>query len=176
MTQPDGITPDAKDWTWVLERPCPECGFLAATMDPLAVGAAVRASLSRWQHALDRPDVRQRPEPGTWSPLEYTAHIHDVFVLFHHRLALMLNQDDPVFEDWNQDAAAIEGRYAELDPADLAERLTTAGERIALGFDALTTDQLNRSGRRSDGVAFTVAGLGKYLLHEVVHHLHDIEA
>lgn len=21
------ITPDTKDWTWVLERPCPECGF-----------------------------------------------------------------------------------------------------------------------------------------------------
>ena len=21
------ITPDAKDWTWVLERPCPECGL-----------------------------------------------------------------------------------------------------------------------------------------------------
>jgi hypothetical protein len=20
-----GITPDAKDWTWVLDRPCPEC-------------------------------------------------------------------------------------------------------------------------------------------------------
>ena len=23
------ITPDTKDWTWVLERPCPECGFEA---------------------------------------------------------------------------------------------------------------------------------------------------
>ena len=21
------ITPDTKDWTWVLQRPCPECGF-----------------------------------------------------------------------------------------------------------------------------------------------------
>ena len=21
------IEPDTKDWTWVLDRPCPECGF-----------------------------------------------------------------------------------------------------------------------------------------------------
>jgi hypothetical protein len=21
------IVPDTKDWTWVLRRPCPECGF-----------------------------------------------------------------------------------------------------------------------------------------------------
>ena len=27
------ITPDTKDWTWVLERPCPECGFEAAAHD-----------------------------------------------------------------------------------------------------------------------------------------------
>jgi hypothetical protein len=30
---PDAITPDTKDWTWVLERACPECGF-----DPAAQG------------------------------------------------------------------------------------------------------------------------------------------
>ena len=32
-TAPDAITPDTKDWTWVLERTCPECGF-----DPAAQG------------------------------------------------------------------------------------------------------------------------------------------
>ena len=29
----DAITPDDKDWTWVLERPCPECGFDTRTID-----------------------------------------------------------------------------------------------------------------------------------------------
>lgn len=24
----DQIVPDTKDWTWVLERPCPECGVV----------------------------------------------------------------------------------------------------------------------------------------------------
>lgn len=174
MTQADGITPDTKDWTWVLERPCPECGFVAATMDPLAVGAAIRASLPRWREALARPELRRRPSPGTWSPLEYSAHIRDVFRLFDRRLALILTQDDPVFEDWDQDVAAVEGRYADQDPTALGEELTTAGERIAASFDGIAAEQLMRTGRRSDGVVFTAAGLGMYLLHEVVHHLHDI--
>ena len=26
------IEPDTKDWTWVLERPCPECGFDASSV------------------------------------------------------------------------------------------------------------------------------------------------
>jgi len=26
------IEPDTKDWTWVLERPCPECGFDATAV------------------------------------------------------------------------------------------------------------------------------------------------
>ncbi|MCA0253408.1 MAG: DinB family protein [Actinobacteria bacterium] len=176
MTTPDGITPDTKDWTWVLERPCPECGFVAATLDPLAVGGAIRASLPRWHEALGHPGVRQRPRPDTWSPLEYAAHVHDVFHLFHQRLALVLTETNPTFEDWDQDAAAAQGHYAEQDPADLADRLVTAGERIAISFDTVTTDQLERTGQRSDGVTFTVESLGKYLLHEVVHHLRDVDA
>ena len=33
MGSSQAITPDTKDWTWVLERPCPECGFEAAAHD-----------------------------------------------------------------------------------------------------------------------------------------------
>ena len=176
MTQPDGITPDTKDWTWVLERPCPECGFVAATMDPLAVGAAVRASLPRWREALARADVRQRPAPGVWSTLEYSAHVRDVFRLFDQRLALMLSQDDPTFDNWDQDATALAERYGEQDPAEVAVALVDAGERVAASFDQVAADQLGRTGRRSDGAGFTVASFGRYFLHDVVHHLHDIRA
>lgn len=176
MTQPDGITPDTKDWTWVLERPCPECGFVAATMDPLAVGAAIRAGLPRWRDALTRPDVRERPAPGVWSPLEYSAHVRDVFRLFDQRLALMLSQEDPTFDNWDQDATAVAERYGEQDPVAVRDALTEAGERVAASFDAIRPDQLARTGRRSDGARFTVASFGRYFLHDVVHHLHDIRA
>ncbi len=176
MTQPDGITPDTKDWTWVLERPCPECGYVAGSFDPLAVGAAVRSSLPRWRSVLDRPDVRVRPRRDVWSPLEYAAHIRDVFRIFDRRLALMLEQDDPAFENWDQDAAAIADRYSEQEPARVAVELTQAGEAIAARFDTVTADQLGRSGHRSDGADFTVESFARYFFHDVAHHLHDVRA
>ncbi|MEA4945063.1 MAG: DinB family protein [Propionicimonas sp.] len=176
MTQPDGITPDTKDWTWVLQRPCPECGYAAATMDPLAVGGAVRATLPRWEQALARPGTTTRPAPGVWSALEYGAHVRDVFRVFDTRLAAMLTQDDPLFANWDQDAAALEGGYAHQDPAVVAIELTAAGMAIAARFDAIVPEQLSRTGRRSDGANFTIESFARYLLHDVLHHLHDVSA
>ena len=176
MTQPDGITPDTKDWTWVLERPCPECGYVAALLDPTAVGAAVRDSLPRWQEALARPDARTRPRPDTWSALEYAAHVRDVFRIFDHRLALMLEEDDPMFPNWDQDATALAERYSEQDPARVAVELLEAGRAIAARFDGIQPDQMSRTGRRSDGASFTVESFGRYFFHDVSHHLHDVGA
>jgi hypothetical protein len=33
-----------------------------------------------------------------------------------------------------------------------------------------------RRGRRSDGAAFTVATFGRYMIHDPIHHLHDVAA
>ncbi len=47
-------------------------------------------------------------------------------------------------------------------------------ETVADRFAALTDDQWQRPGRRSDGAAFTVDSFSRYFLHDVVHHLHDM--
>jgi hypothetical protein len=174
--QPDGIVPDTKDWTWVLARPCPECGFAAADVEPADVGPAVRGSLPRWRTALERPDVAVRPSPDVWSTLEYAAHVRDVFRIFDERLGLMVEQDDPAFANWDQDVAALEGDYAHQDPAVLADELEASGEVVAASFDAVAPGQEERTGRRSNGSVFTVRTLGQYFLHDVVHHLHDVRA
>jgi hypothetical protein len=174
--QLDGIEPDTKDWTWVLDRPCPECGFAATDVDPAGIGATVRAGLPQWAAALARDDVRERPAPGVWSPLEYGAHVRDVFRVFDGRLASMIESDDPLFANWDQDATAVAENYAGQDPAVVAAELTAAGEAVAARFDAVRPDQLERPGRRSNGSVFTVRTLGQYFLHDVVHHLHDIGA
>jgi hypothetical protein len=170
------VPADTKDWTWVLERPCPECGFAAARVSPDEVGAAVRAAVPRYVRVLGRADARTRPGPTTWSPLEYAAHVRDVCGVFDVRLQAMVEGDDPLFADWDQDAAAVEGGYAGQDPAVVARELEIAGDRVAGRFDALTPDAWDRPGRRSNGSAFTVRTLGQYFLHDVVHHLHDVRA
>src|SRR5580658_4581177 len=111
------IAPDTKDWTWVLERPCPECGFDAASVPPADVANRIRDAADRWAAILGGPrDVLQiRSRDDRWSPLEYGCHVRDVFVLFDRRLVLMLAEDHPTFDNWDQDATALEERYEEQD-------------------------------------------------------------
>ena len=170
------VVPDTKDWTWVLERPCPECGFVAADADPLAAGDVVRSLTPRWHAALDRPEAGVRPAPGVWSPLEYGAHVRDVDRVFAERLRSMLDTDDPMFANWDQDAAAVQDRYAEQRPAVVAGELAAAADRCADLLDSVRPDALDRPGRRSNGSVFTVRTLVQYYLHDVVHHLHDVDA
>ena len=170
------IVPDGKDWTWVLHRRCPECAFDASAVDPRGIGEAMRAAVPRWRAALARPDVRRRPAPTVWSPVEYGAHVRDVFGVFDERLRLLLAHDDPLFADWDQDAAAVAARYDLQDPVTVSDELAAAAARFAAAIDAVPGDAWDRPGRRSDGSVFTVATLGAYVLHEVAHHLHDVGA
>ena len=88
----------------------------------------------------------------------------------------MLFQDDPLFPDWDQDATALAERYWSQDPVIVGAELAAAAETIARRFEAVGEDQWTRPGRRSNGSVFTVDSIGRYLLHDLVHHLHDVEA
>jgi hypothetical protein len=170
------IAPDDKDWTWVLERPCPECGFVAVAVPPESVAPLLRANAAAWQLVLQQPDdvVRRRPADDRWSPLEYACHVRDVCTLYEQRLHLMLCQDDPLYPNWDQDVAAVEARYGEQDPAVVSVELGQAASGLADAFDGVQGDQWLRLGRRSDGARFSIAGFSRYLLHDPVHHLYDV--
>jgi hypothetical protein len=168
------ITPDTKDWTWVLERRCPECGFDAATVEFDDIPRLIRENAASWAPVLRRTDVAVRPDDHTWSALEYGAHVRDVFRIFTTRLALMLTDTNPRFENWDQDATALAERYNEQNPATVADELAAAAASVADAFEAVPIEDRGRQGRRGDGAVFTVTTLGRYLLHDPVHHLHDV--
>ena len=168
------IVPDDKNWTWVLERECPECGFDATSVELGRVGATIRSMNAAWVAVLRRPSVRDRPSPEVWSPLEYGCHVRDVYRVFDGRLSLMLAQDHPVFANWDQDETAIDDKYGEQDPATVANDLVNAAESLADGFDAVGDDRWHRTSERSDGSVFTVESFAKYLLHDPIHHLRDV--
>ena len=170
------IVPDTKDWTWVLERACAECGFDAADVEPADLPHELRANAGAWAAVLGRPDVGRRPSPDVWSPLEYGCHVRDVHRTMHGRVALMLAQDAPTFADWDQDATAVAERYGEQEPARVAGELVAAAEAAAQAYEHDPGDAWDRPGLRSGGSRFTVASLGRYHLHDVVHHLRDVRA
>ena len=168
------ITPDTKDWTWAAERPCLECGFDASLVDASYVPHLIRENAAAWPYVLERDDAAGRPDDETWSPLEYAAHVRDVFRISERRFSLMLEHDDPEFENWDQDVTAVEERYAEQDPATVAREVLAEGEALAALLDAVPDWAWQRRGFRTDGSAFTVDTLARYVIHDPVHHLHDV--
>lgn len=166
--------PDDKDWTWVLSRPCPDCGFAADTLESTEFGEMLRINAERWTAVLERPDASTRPSERTWSPLEYACHVRDVHGIFAERLVLMLEAENPQFPNWDQDAAALEGDYAAQDPAVVAAELHEAATHVASLYDGVRGEQWLRPGRRSNGSLFTVDSLGRYHLHDDIHHLWDV--
>jgi hypothetical protein len=171
---PPEIEPDSKDWTWVLRERCPECGLDAGSIDVADVPAMVRDSATGWRAVLAADGVRDRPVPGVWSPLEYACHVRDVFRLFDSRLRRMLDEDDPLFDNWDQDATAVLERYDLETPVIVTGELTGAAEWIAASFEAVPDGAWRRTGRRSDGATFTVESLARYFVHDPVHHLYDV--
>lgn len=175
-SDPGVPVPDDKDWTIVLVEGCPECGFDPGSIDVRTLPALVRAATSPWSSVLARPDAARRPRPLVWSALEYGCHVRDVLRLFSRRLALMLTVEDPVFADWDQDAAAIEARYWAQRPDVVAAELAEAAEQNALAWTQVGADDWQRPGLRGNGSRFTVDSLGRYLLHDLRHHLRDVGA
>ena len=96
----DLIVLDTKDWTWVLERPCPECGSDPAAQSLDALPTRIHDTAMTWADVLARTDVGVRPAPAAWSPL--------------------LEVDEPAFVNWDQEATAVERDDAGQDLAEVA--------------------------------------------------------
>lgn len=177
----DQPTPDYKDWTWVLDSSCPQCGFDATQVNRDDLGARCRANAAAWRAVLQRGEmVKRRPpvadgETPLWSALEYAAHVRDVYELVGDRLKLMLKKSGPTFKDWDQNRAAIKGKYSEQDPDKVAYKLAFNAGKVADTYDRLSAEEWSRTGLRSDGASFTVESFGKYILHDVEHHLWDAQ-
>ena len=160
--------------------PCPECGFdPAATADVAAeidaLGRKFAAPLTRYLPGEDGPALlRTRPEPGTWSPLEYACHVRDVLRLFEERTRLMVAEPGVRFTPWDHEAAVTDDAYDAEDPAVVADELVAATSAYAATLRALDPSEWAASGERADGAVFTVDSLARYGLHEAKHHQLDI--
>jgi len=168
------IIPDTADWTWVLDRPCADCGLIAGDVAFEDLPDLIRANAAAWLPVLARADAAERPNDHTWSPLEYAAHVRDCSRLYRERLLRMLSEEDPYLANWDQDATAIADRYDQQNPQTVGRELLAAATGIAETFAAVPVGSRGRTARRSDGAFFTVASLGPYFLHDIVHHLHDV--
>lgn len=172
------IEPEAKSWTWVNERPCPECGFDASATDPPRVPDLVRANVGDWRRLLGAPPARllTRPDDSTWSAVEYACHVRDVYELLADRFDRFGVEQHPVFDDWHPDRVAEARDYpAERDPGQVFDQLARHAERVITHATEMTDAGWQRQGTRADGLVFTAGFLSTYLTHDVIHHVNDVE-
>lgn len=170
---------EEKDWTWILDRTCEDCGYEAWSTNRDDLAAQVRTAAATWRGLLGRGSmVTAAPTVGdrTWSVAEYGCHVRDVFELFEGRIRLMLKKrNPPKLKSWDPDAAAKTGDYASQDPAQIAWDLASNAGKLADVLDRVGGDEWEKEGLRTDGAEFTVESIARYMLHDVEHHIFDAE-
>jgi hypothetical protein len=166
---------DGRDWTVVLRKPCEECGSDVGKFTADNLAPALHASIEEWAELLsgNPKPLTTRPAPDTWSVVEYGSHVADVMDLFQERIFLMLTEDNPTFMSWDPDIAAQ--HYADRSPAQVLGLLHGAANRMGDVWSTLVPHLWERTGSRADGAPFTVLSLSQYLMHDVMHHLHDVQ-
>ena len=90
------------------------------------------------------------------------------------RVTRMVTEDEPHFENWDQDETAREQRYDLQEPGVVALELAESADDVAWIYESVPAGSWDRVGIRSNGSVFTVDSIGRYHLHDVVHHLWDV--
>lgn len=164
---------------WDQPRPgwvCAECGFDYDATSPETVGARLDGLVSEY-HSRLRADVeglRTHPSPSTWSALEYACHTRDCLALYDWRIRAVLSDERPVLPQMQRDALAVERAYNESDPAIVADDLRSNRERLTALLGQLGPTDWPRVGVR-EGEELSVGWMANNILHEVQHHLMDID-
>jgi hypothetical protein len=163
---------------------CAECGFDFESLDadeaPAVVRRAARQIRERLGELLTEADgvdaLRTRPEPETWSALEYAAHLRDVLITQRERLYQTLIDDVPSFTPVHPEQRVVIGDYDDEDPATTATELTIAADMLARLLSELDADQWSRrfSAYLPKLEQRDLRWLARHAAHEAVHHLLDI--
>lgn len=176
----DGTT--VFDYARVQFTGCPMCGRDTSNVPPADLAAAIADAARRWagwlQTVTDHPggieELCLRPEPETWSAIEYACHVRDVLALFTRRSIQTVIEDVPEYGWWDHEQEAELGNYVQQDPVSVGRDLIRNAEEYAEALLVLQGDAWLRRGTRR-GTEFTVVGLARFALHEAIHHLQDAQ-
>jgi hypothetical protein len=159
---------------------CDQCGFAYDSVQPGEVAAEVRSLPAQFAEQLraagETSLARTRPQPETWSALEYACHLRDVFRFQRERVGLALTASNPLFQSMRRDERAIEERYNEQDVESVLAELDREAEDLAAALDGLDGAQWDRTGiyPYPEPTQRSLAWVARHSLHEGRHHLQDV--
>jgi hypothetical protein len=143
---------------------------LLGRRDPIEVLDELLPWLARRLQGLDDATLRRAEKPGKWSVIEVVQHLADSDLVFSYRLKMMLTEDRPPLQGYDQDRWAGELHYRAV-PLDLAlgqlRGLRPANLHVV---KQLSPFQLQRAGLHSErgpeSVGFLLQLMGA---HDLVH-------
>ena len=157
---------------------CDGCGFIYDLGTAESAGAAIVDGAGELATVLRDPpaNLRSRPEPQTWSPLEYGCHVRDVMLVQRERVLAARRMHRPTFQPMGRDERVDHDGYAEQDPGDVARQLTDAAQLFANVLARLGPTDWERTVMYNYPEPFerSLRWVAVHTAHEVRHHLLDV--
>ncbi len=123
---------------------------LLGPQDPLQVMAELLPWLEARLSGISEPALRKPEAPGKWSVAHVVQHLADSDLVAGYRIRMVVAENSPPLQGYDQDRWAREFQYDEVPVAaalDQLRSLRTANLRL---WSRLTPDQLQRAGIHSE--------------------------
>lgn len=123
---------------------------LLGSRNPIEVLAELLPWLDNRIRGLPDTTIRRPEKPGKWSVAEVVQHLADSELVAGFRIRMVLSEDRPVLQGYDQDRWASEFRYSEVRLSQALDQLR--GLRVANLhlYKHLTPSQLERVGLHSE--------------------------
>jgi hypothetical protein len=143
---------------------------LLGSRDPLQVMGEMLPWLDRRIAGLPDRALRRPEAPGKWSVIEVIQHLADSDMVAGYRTRMMLSEDRPPLQGYDQDRWASELHYRDVDLRQALDQLRGLRSANLSLWKSLTPAQLERVGlhteRGAESVGFLLRLMGA---HDLVH-------
>ena len=160
------------------EERCEQCGFDYQSVAPTDLPQLLEGLAHHFGQELrsrSGEDLRRRPFPDVWSPLEYSCHARDVLLVQRDRLYRALVEESPDMPRMHRDERVVLARYNSQVPEKVADQLRVAADLTGQAFGDVEPQLWKRTLIYNWPAPhqLDVTGLAAHTVHEVLHHLGD---
>ena len=156
---------------------CPVCGIDEDDISVPDAIAAIRTFPRRYREAVasvPAPALRIRPDPDTWSVLEYAVHAREVLELLAMTLPIVLEHPESHFPPIDVTEATSTRPDWVLDPDLVRAGIQQAADALVARAEAVPVAAWDRTFTIGDE-AHPASWILSHAAHEGAHHLRDIE-
>ena len=143
---------------------------LLGTRNPIEVLGELLPWLDHRLRGVDDATLRRPEKPGKWSVIDVIQHLADSDLVAGFRIRMVLSDNRPVLQGYDQDRWASEFRYREVSLSQALDQLRGLRMANLHLWKHLTPAQLERVGLHSERGPETAAHIIRLMAaHDLVH-------